>query len=232
MKQNNNNGILVGTLIGLVIALLIVVLLFATETISFDTKNSNNEKTSSNGNVINDKTSDNGDDSNEFPLNNLSVSEVTFNNENISVLDMIQESIHISSSGISSINPLYDYNISLLLSGKVRISTVGMSSENNQEHESEILSNVSNVVDIIQFSIAGIPEEQLIYMLLSNGDVYYYKVGDSINKKYTATKVENVSNVKKLFIYNYPTKKNAGGSWSIVAIKDNNETVALNTEGV
>ena len=160
------------------------------------------------------------------------VNEVTFNNERISVLDMVKENIHISSVGINSIYPLYNYDISLLSSGNVEIYYLGMSSTNSQERKTEILSNVSNVVDIIQLNVAGTPEEQLIYMLQSNGDVYYYKVGDSVKGNYSATKVDDVSNVKKLFIYAYPAMKNAGGSWAIVAIKDNNETVALRVEGV
>lgn len=172
------------------------------------------------------------DDSTQSMSDGIEINEVTFNNEKLLVSDMIEESIHISSLGIESVNPLYNYDISLLHSGKVKIYYLGMSASNSQEYKSEMLSNVSDVTDIIQLNVAGDPEEQLIYMLLSNGDVYYYKIGDCIQGNYTATKVDNVSNVKKLFVYNYPARKSAGGSWAIVAIKDNNETVALKNEGV
>ena len=47
-----------------------------------------------------------------------------------------------------------------------------------------------------------------------------------------AKKVDDVSNIKKLFIYNYPLNGALGGTWSIVGIKDNGETVEIRKEGV
>lgn len=223
--EKKSNGLLVGIIIGLVIALVIGGCLLATGNISFKTNTTNNKQTSEKKDINNqESTNTNKEDNN--------INEVSFNDEKISISNISQESIHISSAGIESVNPIYDYYVDLYSSGKVSVETIGMGNQNNNVRNKEFISNVDNVVDIIQFNIAGIPEEQLIYMLLDNGDVYYYKVGDSINKKYIATKVENVSNVKKLFIYHYPAKKNAGGSWSIVAIKENNETIALNTDSV
>ena len=223
MEKKSNCGVVVGILIGIVIMLLVVGGLFLTNTISFNNKSDTKNSGSSND-VINEK--------NESDLNSLEVNEVTFNNEKISISDMDQEVIHVSSAGVESINPNYDYYIDLKMSGKVEIRTIGMSQQNSNEYSVEFISNVVNAVDIIDFPVPAEPNEQIIYILQSNGDVYYYKVGDSRNKKYIATKVDNVSNVKKLFIYHYPAQKNAGGSWSIVAVKDNNETVALNTESV
>ena len=204
MEKKNNKGLIVGLFIGIIISVIVVSGLFATGIIVFETKTNNNQEK----NIIND---------------------VTFNNEKISISDISQETIYISSEGTESLNSIYNYYVDLYSFGKVRIETIGMGNQNSGEHSKEFISNVDGVVDIIQFNVAGIPEEQLIYMLLNNGDVYYYRVGDSINKKYIATKVETVSHVKKLFIYNYPNENNGDGSWSIVAIKDNNETVALNT---
>lgn len=204
MEKKNNKGLIVGLFIGIIISVIVVSGLFVTGTIVFETKTNNNQE------------------------NNI-ISDVTFNNEKISISDISQETIYISSEGTESLNSIYNYYVDLYSSGKVRIETIGMGNQNSGEHSKEFISNVDDVVDIIQFNVAGIPEEQLIYMLLNNGDVYYYRVGDSINKKYIATKVETVSHVKKLFIYNYPNENNGDGSWSIVAIKDNNETVALNT---
>ena len=204
MEKKNNKGLIVGLFIGIIISVIVVSGLFATGIIVFETKTNNNQEK----NIIND---------------------VTFNNEKISISDISQETIYISSEGTESLNSIYNYYVDLYSFGKVRIETIGMGNQNSGEHSKEFISNVDGVVDIIQFNVAGIPEEQLIYMLLNNGDVYYYRVGDSINKKYIATKVETVSHVKKLFIYNYPTENNGDGSWSIVAIKDNNETVSLNT---
>ena len=42
MKKKNNNGTLIGLLIGIIIILLIVVGLFATNTLSLNTKEKNN----------------------------------------------------------------------------------------------------------------------------------------------------------------------------------------------
>ena len=210
--MKNNNGLLVGLLIGIIVTICLGACLFLSGTIKFNNSSTKNNQ--------------------KLTTNNIDAEEVTFNNEKISIQNIIQESIHISSASIESINPNYDYYIELHLSGKVKIRTIGMSEQNSNDYWEEFISNVEDVVDIIQFTVPAEPDQQLIYLLQSNGDVYYYKVGDSRAKKFTATKVDNVSNVKQLFIYNYPIKENTGGSWSIVAIKDNNETVSLNTEGV
>ena len=60
----------------------------------------------------------------------------------------------------------------------------------------------------------------------------YLKINYQNSRNFVITKVDKVSNIK-LFIYYYPAKKiAAGGSWSIVGIKDNNETIVINRESV
>ena len=91
--------------------------------------------------------------------------------------------------------------------------------------------NISNVIDIIDFSIPADYSEQLLYLLTDEGSVYSYRIGDSADKKYDVKKIDNVSNVKKLFISNY-SKPNAGGSWALFAITENNDCIMINATGV
>ena len=149
------NRFFVGLLSGFVIATIIVIVLFITKNIDIKFIKTNN--------------------------NNNELDEVTFNNEKIYVPNLVKENIHISSSGIQSIYPLYDYYIDLCYSGKVKIRAIGMSEENSRERYEKFLSNIENAIDIIEFNSPATPEFQLIYVLLENGDVYYYTVGDSVN---------------------------------------------------
>ena len=80
--------------------------------------------------------------------------------------------------------------------------------------------NISNVIDIIE-----------LYLLTDEGSVYSYRIGDSADKKFDVKKIDNVSNVKKLFISNY-SKPNAGGSWALFAITENNDCIMINATGV
>ena len=65
MKKKNNNGIIVGVLIGVIIILLIVIVLFATNIISFNTKennNSNNANEKNYSNNTNENIKENNDE--------------------------------------------------------------------------------------------------------------------------------------------------------------------------
>ena len=64
-------------------------------------------------------------------------------------------------------------------------------------------------------------------MLTDNGDVYYYRIGDLVDKKYEVTKVKNLSNIKKIFKYYWAPKQNAGGSWNIYAVNKDDEYIEL-----
>jgi len=126
-----------------------------------------------------------------------------------------------------SIDVDYSYSVQLQLSGKVLVFW----NDEEGNYGEGYLENIDNAVDMIKFSIPAMPDEQLFYFLLANGDVYSYRVGDCVEGSYTATK-EDVSNVKRLFIHYPPAKENAGGSWELYALTESNETVWLNGESV
>ncbi len=87
--------------------------------------------------------------------------------------------------------------------------------------------NIDKVIDIIDFQ-AEIGDDlgNIIYMLTENGDVYSYKVKNLVNGSYDVSKVEKVSNVKKLFI-SYYSKVDADGSWALFAITEDNNCVMI-----
>ena len=87
--------------------------------------------------------------------------------------------------------------------------------------------NIDKVIDIIDFQ-AEIGDDlgNIIYMLTENGDVYSYKVKNLVNGSYDVSKVEKVSNVKKLFI-SYFSKVDADGSWALFAITEDNNCVMI-----
>ena len=212
MENDKSKNIIIGLLIVIIIILGTLIVLFATNTISFNSNINNIEENENNTNASdNIETNINDNYKLEYNGKDVSNSEV--------------EQIHFSKA--NSIETDYDFNIVMTLSGKVEVFTI----DENGNKFNDYLNNISNVIDIIHFSIPGSPNDQLVYMLLDNGDVYYYKVGDSINKKYTAKKVENISKVKKLFIYN-ESKVNAGGNWELIAITEENKFISLNQQSV
>lgn len=223
MKKENNKGIII-LLVVIIIILSVVCVLLATNTISFknqeitnciqDIQEINNEP---NQNIV-----ENNEESNKNK-NFYNVSELNvkaFNEygvfKDISKNGNVSESLHIGEN----------YFVSLDLSGNVEVS--GYIEEN---HITSNL-NINNVIDIIDFFISGAEEtEQILYLLTENGEVYFYKVGEINNRNFNVTKVDNVSNVVKLFISNY-SKENAGGSWAIFAITENNDCIMLNGDSV
>lgn len=118
-----------------------------------------------------------------------------------------------------------DYSVMLDITGHVIIKNY----KNDKSVKDNL--NISNIIDIIDFSVPAVDEEQLLYLLAEDGNVYSYRIGDSDDKKYDVKKVDSVSNVKKLFISNY-SKPDAGGSWALFAITENNECIMINATGV
>lgn len=116
------------------------------------------------------------------------------------------------------------YYASLDLNGKVTIVKHG------DENSTNGVLNVENVIDILLFERPVFDSEQYLYLLTDSGDVYSYKFGESDNNNYNATKVDNVSNVKKMFISRY-NKQNAGGSWALFVINGNNESIMIDAAG-
>jgi len=120
-----------------------------------------------------------------------------------------------------------NYIATLDLSGNV---TVLKYSESGNEKYITGKLNVTGVIDVVQFQIPGMEEaDQLLYLLTDNGNVYYYRIGDIEKNSFNATKVESVSNVKKIFI-SYFSKPNAGSSWALFAITGDNDCIMI--EGV
>ena len=117
------------------------------------------------------------------------------------------------------------YYVSLDLNGKVSIVKYG------DENSTNGVLNVENVIDILLFERPAFDSEQYLYLLTDNGDVYSYKFGESDNNNYNATKVDNVSNINKMFISRY-NKQNAGGSWALFVINGNNESIMIAAAGV
>jgi hypothetical protein len=220
-NQKSRNGI-IALLIVIIIILLVLLVLSLTGTLSFNRTINNKEQMTESTNNVTTSNENTTEKSSTNIFDTIDVNKLDYNGKDIS--DGEVEKIYIN--GIESDNSGY-YNISMTLSGKVKVS---LTSETGN-YSSEYLSNIDDTIDIVEFSVPGVPSEQLIYILLANGDVYYYKVGDSITKNYTATKVDSVSKVKRLFIYNYG-KANAGGSWDLVAVTVDNKCVTLNSETV
>ena len=221
-NKNNNNGILV-LLIVLIVILSALCVLFATDVISFDSSELNNNliEDNSNVNIPNQNTNENN--------NQESINKYFYdvNELKVSVLDnyKVFEDISNNTNEVESIRIENKYFISLDLSGKVNLK-----SYSNDNWITGTL-NVNNVIDIIKFDVPAPESEQLVYLLTDNGDVYWYRFGDLDSKKFIATKVDSVSNVKKLFISNF-AKENAGGSWALFAITENNDCIMLKGESV
>ena len=114
-----------------------------------------------------------------------------------------------------------NYYARINLKGKVVVQGSNTSVSNG------VLTNISNAVQLIHFEVPSINSDQLCYILLANGDVYYYRIGDVDDGKLAATKVDGISNVKRLFIYYH--EKN---THELVAIDKDNTLISLKKESV
>lgn len=75
------------------------------------------------------------------------------------------------------------------------------------------ISNVNNAKDTIIFS--GPSTEEIAYILTNSGDVYKYEFGE----KFTATKLDKYSNIKKMV--KYLTRKGNSGGCDYIILIDN-----------
>lgn len=220
--KNKNNGILF-LLIIIIIILSVLCVLFATDNINFKSSGLNNSSNvdSSNNNISNQIIDKNNEQE--------SINKYFYSTNELNVIALehykVFEDISNNTNEVESIRIENKYFISLDLNGKVNLK-----SYSNDEWITGTL-NVNNVIDIINFDVPAPEFEQLVYLLTDNGDVYWYKFGDLDNKKFVATKVDSVSNVKKLFISRF-AKENAGGSWALFAITENNDCIMLKGESV
>lgn len=229
MEKKNNSLVIVlmGVIIVIIVILAVLCVLFTTGKISFNTNEIENNETANTEKNEENNSNENNDNTQDKEKNNeklfYDVNELKLKiDDNYKVFEDITknrneiEEIRIGNG---------DYYASLYLNGDVNVRAYI-----NDKWNSSLL-NIHRIVDIIEFSIPAENNEQLMYLLDENGNVYSYKFGNINNNNYDVTKIESVSNVKKLFISRY-SKINAGGSWALFAITENNECVMLNAESV
>ena len=111
-----------------------------------------------------------------------------------------------------------EYDIWLDITGHVSIRKGGLLDRKQL--------NIDNVIDIINENVVvGEDLEDLIFMLTENGDVYAYKIKNSINDNYEVLKVNKISGAKKLF------KSFSCGAYeckdTVFTITENNDCIAI-----
>ena len=223
MEKEKSNKKVIALLIIIIVILLVLCILFATETISFKSNQPNNENNKPSENIT-----DNIDDNNTTVEN--TTQKYFYNVEELNVKTLSEYSnfsdISENTNIVEKIDFGYDeYEATLDLSGNVNII------RHSETEETNINLNISGVIDIIHFSVPSVETEQLLYLLTDNGDVYYYKIKNVEENNYNVTKVENVSDVKKIFISN-SSKENAGSSWALFAITNNNDCIMINGQSI
>ena len=232
-NQKNNKGV-IALLIVIIVILSALCVLFATGTISFKSNDVANNET--NENINDDNNVENNDENNS--IINDTKEETTdkyfydVKDLNVKALPEYQVFGDISKNKnvVETVDFGFekDYSAYLDLSGNVTVQKYSKS-----ENEKGITGNlnVNGIIDVVHFSVPATEAEQLLYLLTDNGDVYYYRIGDIENNSFNATKVESVSNVKKIFISNF-SKANAGGSWALFAITSGNDCIMIKGESV
>lgn len=218
MENQKNNKRVIALLIVIIVILSVLCVLFATGTISFKSNDVYNDE---NNSIIND-TKEETTDKYFYDVKDLNVKalpeyqvfgDISKNKNVVETVDFGFEK---------------DYSAYLDLSGNVTVQKYSKS-----ENEKGITGNlnVNGIIDVVHFSVPTVEAEQLLYLLTDNGDVYYYRIGDIEKNSFNATKVESVSNVKKIFISNF-SKANAGGSWALFAITSGNDCIMIKGESV
>lgn len=218
MENQKNNKRVIALLIVIIVILSVLCVLFATGTISFKSNDVYNDE---NNSIIND-TKEETTDKYFYDVKDLNVKalpeyqvfgDISKNKNVVETVDFGFEK---------------DYSAYLDLSGNVTVQKYSKS-----ENEKGITGNlnVNGIIDVVHFSVPAVEAEQLLYLLTDNGDVYYYRIGDIEKNSFNATKVESVSNVKKIFISNF-SKANAGGSWALFAITSGNDCIMIKGESV
>ena len=121
--------------------------------------------------------------------------------------------------GSSDYNYVYgDYNsehsVNILANGKVLLDF--------NKH----ISNISSAKDLILFSGPGV--DSMVYILTTEGDVYQYALSNISAKKFSATKLDEYSNIQR--IVRYKTRKaNAGGCDYVVLIDNKGKYYSLDS---
>lgn len=217
-QEKNKNGIVI-LLVILVIILTAFCVLLATETISFKSNsvdnNTDNRHVTESNNPL-----ENTNNSNDININSIDISNL--DSSKLSTTENLENGYVQEITFPEIVNGNYNnYYARINLKGKVVVQGSNTSVSNG------VLTNISNAVQLIHFEVPSINSDQLCYILLANGDVYYYRIGDVDDGKLTATKVDGASNVKRLFIYYH--EKN---THELVAINKDNMLISLKKESV
>lgn len=231
-NQKNYKGV-ISLLIVIIIILSALCVLFATGTISFKSNDVANNETNEN---INDNNVENNDENNSI-INDTkeeTADKYFYDVKDLNVKALPEYQVFGDISKNKNVVETVDfgfekdYSAYLDLSGNVTVQKYSKS-----ENEKGITGNlnVNGIIDVVHFSVPAAEAEQLLYLLTNNGDVYYYRIGDIEKNSFIATKVESVSNVKKIFISNF-SKANAGGSWALFAITSGNDCIMIKGESV
>lgn len=226
-KKNNKVTIII---MGIIIVILVVLcILFATDIISFNSSVNANDKITSDSSQSssNEEVKESKQENNFINENTNSKETYFYNVDELKIKNTgdykVFENINSNKNEIKQINiGNGNYYVMLYLNGDINIMRYSNDNWNNN------LLNIHKAIDIVEFNS---PSEQLMYILDIEGNVYSYKFGDIDNNNYNVTKIENIANVKKLFVSHY-SKGNAGGATALFAITDNNECIMLNATSI
>ena len=215
MEKKNSSGMLVGILIGIIIMLLVVGGLFATGTIRFKSTIFTDKKEKTNdSNVINSNEQVNNNSSEKVDNIEQKLETSPFDSDKLEASISKNVTVPISEISIKEYEESINgekYYLKLLKNGKINIS------KNNGRDFTDYISNISNVIDVANLPMRG-TENSMYYFLLSNGDVYYYILQDLSKGKKEATKVNDVSEVKRIINTTTYVKANQPPTFAIVAI--------------
>lgn len=226
-NQKNSKGLVV-LLAVLVVILGALCVLFATGTISLNNKTTTNDDLNTGNNTVieNNNTSDN--------TKQEATIKYFYDVKDLKVKALPEYQVFADISTNTNVVEKVDFGFEkdyaavLDLSGNVTVQKYSKS-ENDKGITGKL--NVTGVIDVVQFNIPSMEADQLLYLLTDDGNVYYYRIGDIEKNSFNATKVESVSDVKKIFISNY-SKANSSGSWALFAITGNNDCIMIKGESV
>ena len=157
----------------------------------------------------------------EFKNNNEQIinDETTNQEENNYDTEVYDELTKISNLDYNFIKNEYnsDYSVGLSIDG-----TININFENN-------ISNISNAKDIVLFSSPA--PKPTLYIVLTTGEVYKYDFTNYESKNYNATKINEYSNIEKIFTYR-TRKANAGGCDIVILVDKDNKYYNLDSSCV
>ena len=192
MEQKNNDKKTNTTLVIIIVILLILIILLSTGVINFksdkyDNYEPNNEVTNNNDNKQNDEKEENTDNTEENgDNNNTEVNEV----EDLSEYWLVNDDILTQEKTT-------DLTFKITDNGKISI--------NNSKN----IDNITNAKSIKLFSPPA--PDSILYILTKDGKLYKYESSEYENGNYTATKMDNYSNIENILTYQKRSTEPKGG---------------------